>query len=352
MTPISNEGGLFMPVHSLRFKIALLICLVLASPLTISAVEVIDSQQAAKQHFEAGKIQAILGKPELAIEEYLLAKELSPQVPLELSFYLALAYQSIQQYDNAQMALAQFQREAPPDHPLQPQAKEMASQLNQQAGTSTIAGQWRTDPHNMRCIYSPTALDAETGKSNATAYNLGYWIFNHAASANLEYGFHTVVPLGILVAAPAVRMMQETSPGVHVGFYGMLGGLTFMGGDGGVLFFNGGPVVTIGDDHFYVNSYTSIVGAYADGDGGMAITPNIGMSYRVSRRAKFQMEAYIPFSTEEGFLGAGVVLYGFRIFGDGIYGDINFALPICEDCGEIYSVIPFGIPLLAFGFQW
>ena len=39
------------------------------------------------------------------------------------------------------------------------------------------------------------------------------------------------------------------------------------------------------------------------------------------------------------------VLWGVRFIGDSFWGDIALLDPICDGCGDIYEVIPMGIPL-------
>ena len=40
-----------------------------------------------------------------------------------------------------------------------------------------------------------------------------------------------------------------------------------------------------------------------------------------------------------------------RIVGQRMWGDIAFAAPICSGCGELYTVLPLGVPLLGCGFN-
>ena len=44
--------------------------------------------------------------------------------------------------------------------------------------------------------------------------------------------------------------------------------------------------------------------------------------------------------------------YGVRIFGQRIYGDVAFVVPIFPGVTDILQYCPIGFPMLNFGVQW
>jgi hypothetical protein len=46
-----------------------------------------------------------------------------------------------------------------------------------------------------------------------------------------------------------------------------------------------------------------------------------------------------------------LILYGLRISGDTLYGDISFIWPAMKDAWTFMKYMPMGMPMLSFGFQ-
>jgi len=85
--------------------------------------------------------------------------------------------------------------------------------------------------------------------------------------------------------------------------------------------------------------------------------PHAGFSLRVSLAVRIGAEAYLPGAygsdvRNAGIGRVGVVLWGVRLFGNTVWGDIALADVICDGCGSIYRVLPLGIPFLNFGLGW
>jgi hypothetical protein len=81
--------------------------------------------------------------------------------------------------------------------------------------------------------------------------------------------------------------------------------------------------------------------------------PNLGFGWRFSKRLKLNVELYAPQLGEiedNGQIWA--LMYGLRIFGQKIYGDVSFVLPFFPDSWEVFKYMPIGAPLLSFGFLW
>jgi hypothetical protein len=66
-------------------------------------------------------------------------------------------------------------------------------------------------------------------------------------------------------------------------------------------------------------------------------------------------EFYLPTLTsgrDAGLGRIGVLLWGVRLFGETVWGDIALADPFCDGCSSLYRVLPLGIPFLNFGLSW
>jgi hypothetical protein len=118
----------------------------------------------------------------------------------------------------------------------------------------------------------------------------------------------------------------------------------------------GGPVLSLGNPDLFFNIGVLAYYATASHPVGV-IVPNLAASVRVSQRVRFGIEAYVPgvFShdtSDQGFGRIGAIAWGFRLFGDSIWGDVALVEPFCPGCSGIYSAIPLGIPFLNFGSSW
>ena len=87
-------------------------------------------------------------------------------------------------------------------------------------------------------------------------------------------------------------------------------------------------------------------------DHGWTVTPNAGLTARLTRRVRLNLEVY-TFLGDHSYNGElWAVLYGVRVHGDRMYGDISFVIPIFPDADELLQYVPIGIPMLTFGVLW
>lgn len=136
---------------------------------------------------------------------------------------------------------------------------------------------------------------------------------------------------------------------------------TYVAQVNGVGLGGGGPVLTLGDEKMFFNVSAPVyAGATFSnatdlGDSTFwAALPSIGFSRRLSRTVRLNVELYKPISPNFDVDNATVwaVLYGVRLFGDEIYGDVSFLIPIYPSAGDLLKYAPLGLPLLTFGYRW
>lgn len=217
---------------------------------------------------------------------------------------------------------------------------------------------WLEDPEATRIIWGLTALPREPGEGSWNIFNLGVWDFDFGVNENLQIGITTMVPIVFFAAIPHVKINLPVNDKVNFAINTTAGGMVcYIGGcDLYVAVYGGGPMLTIGTPELLVNLNFPVLGVTTNDDTDWLAIPSLGFSAQVSRRVKINLELYCPLA---GFMDNGIgqgefwlLLYGIRIFGEQIYGDISFALPIFEHMGDILEYTPFGYPLLGFGFQW
>ena len=100
-----------------------------------------------------------------------------------------------------------------------------------------------------------------------------------------------------------------------------------------------------------------VLGYFVTSNGDGVIIPHAGFSLLVTRGVRIGAEAYVPGAygpdVRNGGLGKiGVVLWGVRLFGQSVWGDIALADLICDGCGDLYRVLPLGLPFLNLGVGW
>jgi hypothetical protein len=221
-----------------------------------------------------------------------------------------------------------------------------------------IKKDWLEDPEANRIIWGLTALPREPGEGSWNIFNLGVWDFDYGVNENLQIGITTMVPIVFFAAIPHVKINLPVNDNVNFAINTTAGGMVcYIGGcDLYVAVYGGGPMLTIGTSELLVNLSFPVLGVTTNDDTDWLAIPSIGFSAQVSRRVKINLELYCPLA---GFMDDGIgqgefwlLLYGIRIFGEQIYGDISFALPVFEHMGDILEYTPFGYPLLGFGFQW
>jgi hypothetical protein len=223
---------------------------------------------------------------------------------------------------------------------------------------AVVKEDWLEDPEATRVIWGLTALGREPGEGSWNIFNLGVWDFDYGVNENLQIGITTMVPIVFFAAVPHVKFNVPINDNVNFAINTTAGGLIcYIGScDLFVAVYGGGPILSIGTPKMLFNLNFPILGVTTNDDTDWLAIPSIGFAAQLSRRVKINLELYCPIA---GFMDNGIgkgefwlLLYGIRIFGEKIYGDISFALPIFEHMGDILEYTPFGFPLLGFGFQW
>lgn len=237
---------------------------------------------------------------------------------------------------------------------LRMKAKELIEEKGREMSLRPVRKYSLIDPDPSRVIYTPSAFMRKKGFS-ATAFDLGYWVLDFTYSENVSFIFHTVLPIGLFVMGPAIKLTHSLSEDAHIGFLAhtmwIVPYLDHAEEDS-LLLIGGQPLImTLGKKDMFLN--ISVLAYYFiyEEENYYAIDPNIGGSIRISDRVRFGVELHFPiYQDYEEFVGCA--LYGLRIMGESIYGDVSFAIPIFEGMSEIMRYAPLGFPLLSFGFIW
>ncbi|MBW1807280.1 MAG: hypothetical protein JRJ87_03740 [Deltaproteobacteria bacterium] len=218
-------------------------------------------------------------------------------------------------------------------------------------------------PDAGRIVFLPTAIPRPQGVFNATAHDIGFWQLEYGLSDQVGLGLQVLLPITVVALAPGLRLGFRLSDNVWLG--GSITAGFFIpyidGVDVQVLFYGGGPSLTLGNDRFIFNCGLMAMGAtlFADSNEGgneteALLLPHLGISVRLSEMVRFNLEVTPPLlPTVEGGSDAmlWLVLYGIRIHGEMLYGDISFVWPAGKDTWTFMKYMPMGLPLLSFGFQ-
>jgi hypothetical protein len=206
----------------------------------------------------------------------------------------------------------------------------------------------------MRVIYSPTAFTRPTGRFGFNAFELGALTVDYGVSDNVELGAQTAIPLGFVAVGGLAKIGYSWNGGAIAVRGNVIVAKLLVDSGQAASVFGGGPVLTLGNYDNYFNISAQVYGASADGGTGGFALPNFGGSFRLGEVVRLGAELYFPTGLgEDSFLGEVVLLlWGIRLFGDHVWGDIALADPICDGCADIYQVIPLGIPFLNIGGSW
>ena len=252
-------------------------------------------------------------------------------------------------YDQAARAIVQLYREPAPPRPGRPVGPPAPM------GEVSAVSPTRPDPGRGRLILFPTAYTTEKGKVSFATMDLGYWDINYGISDNAEIGVRTGPPVGVFTAMPQLKVSLPFDGGA-VAFHG-LGGffVPVVGRSSWTLYIvGGGPTLSLGKN-FIFNIGTEVYGLFVDHYRLGVVLPYAGVSFSLGTRASLGVEFVAPgaFAGSDSSFGyIEFLLYGLRIKGESMWGDIGFAAPFCKGgCGDFYRVLPFGFPLLNFGFN-
>lgn len=208
------------------------------------------------------------------------------------------------------------------------------------------------DPY--RVVYAPTAWVRPPGTGSLNGFELGTIQVDYGLHDNLQLGFQTMLPIGVLGLGAIAR--------AGFSFDGGAVGITANGialipmAEGGrpLLLFGAGPTLTLGSPEGYGNGGVLVYGITDQRDEVTVIIPHAGGSLVVTPHLRVNAELYSVSVPEEGvdFGELFALLAGVRIFGESVWGDIALLFPICEGCHDLYEVLPLGIPFLSVGASW
>lgn len=210
----------------------------------------------------------------------------------------------------------------------------------------------------MRVIYAPTALTRPARRFGFNAFELGILTFDYGLTENVEIGAQTTIPIGFITIGGLLKVGYAWDGGaIAVRGNALMLKLLDANEERPVVLYGAGPVLTLGNYDRYLNLGAQFYGARIEDDSVGLALPNIGASIRVARVLRLGAELYVPTGLDGDVddleLGDFVlILWGIRLFGDHVWGDIALADPICQGCAEIYRVIPLGIPFLNIGGSW
>lgn len=218
---------------------------------------------------------------------------------------------------------------------------------------------WPRDPGATRVIFLPTAFARPAGEASWTIFELGQWDFDYGATDHIEAGLRTAAPVGFITMLPQIKLATRFRGGaaalqVNAGFFA-----PFIEDVATAYTFGGGPLLSLGSPDGFVNIGAQAQRVMVENEAATIFFPNVGGSLRATRRIRVGAEVVVPGiyiqddPEEQLELGKTFVLiYGVRIIGESLWGDISFVAPFCDGCDELYQVLPLGIPLLGFGISW
>jgi hypothetical protein len=229
------------------------------------------------------------------------------------------------------------------------------------------------DPDSTRVIFGATAFRRGRHRWNWNIQNLGLWTLDVGLTDHLQLGVVTGPPAGALAFWPQLRAGGALSEKVELAVQAGAGAFwPFISNSDNwhAVVYGGGPVLTIGSPKLLFNLGVPVYGIslgseqysyrgypYSSGkemqyDHYWMVVPNLGFSAQVARRVKLNLELHTPLG-DHGMNGKlWLIMYGIRIFGERLYGDISFVIPAYPGADQILKYIPIGFPLLGFGFQW
>jgi hypothetical protein len=207
----------------------------------------------------------------------------------------------------------------------------------------------------MRVILAPTAFTRPQDTTSFNAFELGTLTFDHGITPNIALGLHTAIPIGAVVFGPTARIGLPFQGGAFGLEADAILFAPFVGSASTYLVLGGGPILTLGNPDRYVNFGVLSYFLTSNGDG--VIIPHAGFSMLATPGVRIGAEVWLPGAygsdvRDAGIGKIGVILWGVRLFGQSVWGDIALADLICDGCGDLYRVLPLGIPFLNLGVGW
>lgn len=199
----------------------------------------------------------------------------------------------------------------------------------------------------------PTALQQPKGTFAAKGTYFFSWNFEYTMSDYAAVGLTTLVPIGVVGFAPNFKLTTSLTPNFHLGMVGaggFIASLFSTRGNNMGSFFLGGGLATVGDSERAITFGTYIAGGQAgDSSYGHVLLLNANAFTRFTRSIKGIVDGVVPVANHRRnvFADWGAILYGVRIGGNELYGDVGFLAPIYANAGKFYRYLPLGVPFVS-----
>ncbi len=230
------------------------------------------------------------------------------------------------------------------------------------------------DPDTTRLIYGPTAYRRPRHTWAWAITNLGLWNLDVGITDKLQASMTTIPPVLAVGFLPQLRVGGALSEQVSLAL--QVGGGVFYpyfanDHDWRVGVYGGGLILTVGSPRLLFNASVQAYGVTIAESRNLysklypytkttetryehhwVLAPSLGVSGQVGRRVKLNLELYCPLGDHDLNGRVWAILYGIRIFGERIFGDVSFIIPAYPGADEVLQYAPIGFPLLTFGFLW
>jgi hypothetical protein len=256
--------------------------------------------------------------------------------------------------DPARAARARLRELAVRDADLSPLAGEAVRTLYREAAPTFDPGSEELAGANLMLAY-PSGWTTPKRRLSVSAIYGAYWDVNYGVTDWLEVGARTTTPVGLFIFAPQFKL-SKTFDGGAVALHGLAGVfLPYWLDTTSLALVGGGPTLSLGTPARYLNLGVEAYSLLTENYNITVLLPHAGAISRITRRLSLALDVVIPGIwskryTDFGLGKQAVVLYGLRITGRDMWGDISFAAPICHGCGKVYNPFVLGIPLLGLGF--
>jgi len=217
---------------------------------------------------------------------------------------------------------------------------------------------WPDDPEFTRVIFMPTAFLRPVGERTWTMTGVTLHQLHFGVGESIQLGVGALIPVGILAGSIHAKVGGSVSELFHLaGSIDAFGGTVFVDDDSGTVLAVGlSGIATIGTPEIALNlGVSGYLGDDIEDDGEAArvLLPNAGLSARVGRKLRAVVEL-IAVVTDDG-IGFGEVWwvsYALRLFGDDLFGDVGFVVPLFDEAEEALALLPMGFPFFTFGARF
>lgn len=207
-----------------------------------------------------------------------------------------------------------------------------------------------------RLVAGSTALARPAGTIQWTTVDLLGQSLEYTIDERYQIGFAAFLPVAVYAAIPYARFTFHPRRWLHIGLMvagGLFGSYLDDLNSAIVGALGGGAIFTFGDEHLLLNVSLLGAGLFGPGSPVAQLLPSLGGSWRIGDFIRLNLELYAPLGTAQDNGRNWAIMYGIRLFGEHLFGDISFAIPIFRRAGDRFlKYSPLGFPLLGIGYQW